>query len=197
MPNIDMRTLAWHCPPTVINVTTTKVSIETLPETDFWQRTHYGFRRDNGHFLCEMVGFDFDAELTVRIEPNAIYDQAGLMVRCSASSWLKTSCEYAQDEPAHLGAVVTNAGYSDWSYQPVSNFPSRLSFRVSRRRGDYEIALRLAEAPFDTIRIAHLLEDDGRAPVQVGPYACSPQGAGCPVTFSDFSIVRVDQPTRT
>ncbi len=191
MSRIDMRNLTWHCPPTVVSSSAETVSIETLPETDFWQRTHYGFRRDDGHFLYGCADTDFDAEVTVRIEPNAMYDQAGLMVRTSASGWLKTSCEYADGQPAHLGAVVTNAGYSDWSYQPVADFPPESSFRIARRGNDYSIALHIGNRPFDTIRIAHLLEDDGRAPVQVGPYACSPQGRGCKVTFAEFSLTRI------
>ncbi len=192
MPQLDLTTLAWHCPPAEADLTPGRLSLSTLPETDFWQRTHYGFRRDDGHFLFRPVDGDFDAEVTVEIEPNAEYDQAGLMVRCSSSGWLKTSCEFQPDKPSHLGAVVTNSGYSDWSYQPVSVFPPRICFRIERRGGDYSIATRLADDDFDIIRIARLLEDDGRAPVHVGPYACSPKGRGCPVTFSTFSVTQRD-----
>ena len=187
MQRIDLSNLSWHCPPRDVEATTERLTLTTLPETDFWQRTHYGFRRDDGHFLFRPVEGDFDAEVTVAVDPNAEYDQAGLMVRCSPSGWLKTSCEYQPDKPSHLGAVVTNAGYSDWSFQPVVEFPGRTAFRIERRGGNYKVAASVSGAPFETIRIARLLEDDGRALVQVGPYACSPKGQGCPVTFSKFS----------
>ena len=89
----------------------------TAPKTDFWQRTHYGFSVHSGHHYFVSLKGDFVLATTVLYAPNAQYDQAGLMVRISASCWLKASVEFQPGEgrPSQLGAVVTNSGWSDWS----------------------------------------------------------------------------------
>ena len=53
----------------------------------------------------------------------------------------KTSLEYIPEGPSHLGAVVTNNGYSDWSTQdyPTEAAKQQLRFRIIRKRGDYTI----------------------------------------------------------
>ena len=40
----------WFNEPAVWEMGDT-LEIQTLPDTDYWQRTHYGFQRDNGHFF--------------------------------------------------------------------------------------------------------------------------------------------------
>lgn len=188
MANVDFTELEWLNPPQEVRADRERLEISTLPRTDFWQRTHYGFRRDDGHFLFCHRKVDFIAEIAVEIGPNAEFDQAGLMVRFSPSCWLKTSCEYQPEKPSQFGAVVTNAGYSDWSYRPVAAFPKPTGFRIERHRADYLISARIDDGPFEIIRVARLLEDDGVGPAMVGPYACSPNGDGCAVGFRQFTI---------
>jgi len=163
------------------------LTLRTGPETDFWQETHYGFRRDDGHFLHKAVAGDLDAEVALHLDPNAKYDQAGLMVRLDSGNWLKTSLEFERDGPANLGAVVTNGGLSDWSMQPVVTFSGRLAFRVERRGADYTVLAALDGAPLTRIRLARL-HADGGGPILVGPYACSPTGAGRAVSIASFGI---------
>lgn len=86
--------------------------------TDFWRETHYGFIRDNGHFLGFRTGDAFTAELRVRGNFQALYDQAGLMVRVDANRWLKAGIEFA-DGRAMLSSVLTD-GRSDWATAPTS-----------------------------------------------------------------------------
>jgi regulation of enolase protein 1 (concanavalin A-like superfamily) len=104
--------------------------IEADAATDFWQRTHYGFQVDNGHFLYREMTGDFVPTARILFRPVHQYDQAGIMVRVSADCWLKCSVEFEPSGPNRLGAVVTNHGYSDWSTQ---NFP----------RHDCEVWLRI------------------------------------------------------
>lgn len=180
--------MEWHCPPDTWQTTEGGLHMRTLPKTDFWRRTHYGFSRDDGHLWFSRQPGDFVAEVNVAAQPNAKYDQAGLMIRLHPDCWLKTSCEYQPGLASQLGAVVTNGGYSDWSYQPVEMFPQSIRFRVERHGSDYVIAARIGDQALQTHRVAHLADDDGRSAVQVGVYACSPDGAGCDVIFSDLSI---------
>jgi len=153
--------------------------VRTAAETDFWQRTHYGFRNDNGHFLyTEVPG---DAAITAKIHsfPAHQYDQAGLMLRFSSECWLKTSVEFEPEGPSQLGAVVTNRGYSDWSLQDFLYDDSPVYCLRIRRDGEDCIVeyARDQASPWRLLRIAHLLVERG-TPAFAGFYACSPKGSG-------------------
>lgn len=189
--------LQWHCPPEEWEVSSDKqvLTFKPLAKTDFWQKTHYGFRVDNGHFLfAEMTG-DMIMTTKVRTYPVHQYDQAGLMIRFSEHCWLKTSVEFETDGHAKLGAVVTNNGYSDWSTQNFAAGETELLFRIRREAGDYTIEYAeqekddALELKWNQIRIAHLFEDQNdQTPFQCGVYACSPQGDGCHVEFEYLHI---------
>jgi len=112
----------------------------------------------------------------------------------SDTCWLKTSLEYIPGGPSHLGAVVTNHGYSDWSTQNYANslVHEPLAFRVERKGSDYTIFVKTPSNPhvWEQIRIAHLHEDPGTTPVKVGIYCCSPMhdGDGFDTYFRTFTI---------
>jgi regulation of enolase protein 1 (concanavalin A-like superfamily) len=165
------------------------LTLDVEPDTDYWQRTHYGFRRDNGHFLG--VRFEGDVDLCTGVDtaPIAQYDQAGLMVRVSADCWLKTSIEFEGDRPSRLGAVVTNDGWSDWSTQDVPAALTRVWLRIQRRGSDFTVAWRAHEdAPWSQLRIARLGAAAGVGPVSIGPYACAPQGPGFAARFFGLGL---------
>lgn len=150
------------------------LTIRTDERTDFWQRTHYGFQADNGHFLCTRHGGDFSVVTHVEFRPQAQYDQCGLMVRVDAENWIKLSTELENETCSRLGSVVTNLGFSDWATQDIPSDHQALWYRISRNGADF-----LLEASFDgrqwlQVRVAHLhsVLDE----LEVGLYACSPLG---------------------
>ena len=162
-------------------------------ETDFWQRTHYGFRADNGHFLYAEATGDFTLSTHVSFAHVNQYDQAGLMVRLSEDSWIKTSVEYEPELPNRLGAVVTNNGYSDWSTQDVGDELTALSMRIRREGRTYTVEYSLDEEPHEDaywsqLRQATLLTDNGESAVMTGLYACSPKAAGFTAWFDYLSV---------
>ena len=159
------------------------------PETDFWQKTLFGFQRDDGHMFCTAVRGDFDAACTVNFTPNSQYDQAGLVVRVDAHTWLKVSVEYNGDKPAHLGCVITNHGFSDWSLQEVGAPLDFITYEVECRGGDLQVFVkRTHSAKRELIRVGHLHGTSGETETMVGPYGCSPDGPGCDVTVTDFTL---------
>ncbi|PEJ63115.1 DUF1349 domain-containing protein [Bacillus wiedmannii] len=167
--------------------------VRSKAETDFWLKTHYGFEVMNGHVFYNEMMTDFQAEVQLCMNPNSKYDQAGLFVMISEKCWLKTSLEYIPDGPSHLGAVVTNNGYSDWSTQdfPTGLATQQLRFRIVRKRGDYIIYVKNS-CQWEQIRIAHLMEDIGNAPVKIGFYTCSPsKNNGFETEFLDFTIEEI------
>lgn len=182
--------LQWYCPPDhwCIQADHGALMIEPAAHTDFWQRTHYGFRADNGHFLFAQVAGDFVLTTRVRFQPVHQYDQAGLMVRLSPDCWLKTSVEFEPDGPCRLGAVVTNMGYSDWSTQDWPADARAIWLRVRREEADYIVEYSSDGSRWSQIRMARLQEDDGFRMVDAGLYACSPKAAGFVAEFAFVTI---------
>lgn len=182
--------LAWCCPPARWSIRDSALVVEPDPGTDYWQRTHYGFSADNGHFLCLAQDGDFVLSTRVRFWPVHQYDQAGLMVRVSPDSWIKTSVEYEPDAPSRLGAVVTSHGFSDWSTQNAPEGVRELALRLVREGDDCTVEFLDGER-WTQIRVAHLHNPGGLA-VQAGIYACSPKGAGFRAEFDFLRVQRME-----
>jgi regulation of enolase protein 1 (concanavalin A-like superfamily) len=178
----------WHCEPRRWSLGGGTLRIEPDAPTDFWQRTHYGFQADNGHFLyCETEG-DLVLNTRVLFRPVHQYDQAGVMVRVSADCWLKSSVEFEPSGPSRLGAVVTNHGYSDWSSQDFAPGVGEVWLRVRREADDYIVDASADGERWGQLRLAHL--HDGRGtPLACGVYACSPKAGGFVCEFAELSIV--------
>ena len=181
----------WHCQPASWTIDTAAMTLTIRPNeaSDFWQRTHYGFCADNGHFLWTAVDHDLEMTVEVLMKPLHQYDQAGLMVRLSPECWLKTSVEYEDGAPSRLGCVVTNRGYSDWSTQDVASTFTEFALRLTRHGADYLVEAQGPGMQWAQLRLAHLDEDSGSAAVQCGVYACSPKHAGFTATFRSFSLM--------
>jgi regulation of enolase protein 1 (concanavalin A-like superfamily) len=184
--------LRWHHEPPrwSIRIAERCLRVEPAGATDFWQKTHYGFEADNGHFLFAEVTGDFVLSTHVRFQPRHQYDQAGLMVRLSPSCWLKTSVEYEPSAPSRLGVVVTSHGFSDWSTQSVSSDMREVWLRVRREGDDYIVDASRDGRSWEQIRMAHLAEGRERAAVGAGLYACSPKDDGFVAEFAHLKIDR-------
>ncbi|MBM7838900.1 regulation of enolase protein 1 (concanavalin A-like superfamily) [Alkalihalobacillus xiaoxiensis] len=161
------------------------LKIRSDADTDFWQRTHYGFRRDNGHFLYAEIEGDFRITTRVVTSPVNRYDQAGLMIRFDENNWLKTSSEFIPAEANKLGVVVTNNGYSDWSSQPIETIEA-MSYRITRKKQTYYVDVSSDEIHWTQIRIAHLCSKNQQ--VHAGLYGCSPQGKDAEFAFQSLVI---------
>lgn len=191
-PTLDGR-LRWYCPPVHWSIRDSQLIITPDANTDYWQKTHYGFAVDNGHFLYLQLEGDFVLTTKVRFFPAHQYDQAGLMVRFSPHCWLKTSVEYEPGEPSRLGAVVTNHGYSDWSTQNYPAESNELALCIRRTGDDFTVEYAGAHAPgpepvdWTQIRLAHL-QPPIEAAIQCGIYACSPKEAGFRAEFDYLKI---------
>ncbi|MCX7208537.1 MAG: DUF1349 domain-containing protein [Proteobacteria bacterium] len=164
------------------------LSITTNPDTDFWQKTHYGFERDNGHCLLRKIDFDFSMQTRTTFEPKSQYDQCGLIVRINAENWIKTSTEYESKTHSRLGSVVTNLGYSDWATIDINGQTREMHYRIQSKNNLTDYLIEYSNDGFDwkQLRIAHL--HSTAKEVQVGIYACSPMQTSFEGSFHDFSI---------
>ena len=163
---------AWFCAPKDYQLHDGLV-FQTEPNTDFWQRTHYGFQNDNGHALLTPVSGDFAFSAQLVFDYRTMYDQCGLLFRADANNWIKVSLEYEDASISRLGSVVTNSGYSDWATTDINSDVTVMWYRLQRRGQDV-----LIENSYDGIvwlqmRITHLQADLSEA--KVGIYACSPK----------------------
>ncbi len=191
--------LKWMNAPSVWRVEPNRLRLLIEPDalTDFWQKTHYGFRVDNGHVLYAEISGDIVVTTGIHCQLAHQYDQAGLMARFSADCWLKASTEFLSDGPSQLGTVVTNNGYSDWSMQSFP-YPSLKAdaglyycLRLRREGPDFIVEhAPSASGPWTMMRIAHLASSPDQ-PCQIGLYTCSPKEAGCRVWVE---FLRMERP---
>lgn len=187
---LDTR-LEWFNPPKRWRLDSRGPGLVVEPDgqTDFWQRTQYGFSADNGHFLGLEVSSDFVLSTEVRFHPVHQYDQAGLMIRGDSNCWIKASVEHEPEGRPQLGAVVTNHGYSDWSLQDFPFPEDALRLRITKHGAD--VLVEFSPAGGDQWRLMRMarLHWPDTAAVRAGLYACSPKAAGF---RAEFGFLRVE-----
>lgn len=157
--------------------------IVTGDKTDFWQRTFYGFRHDNGHFRYQQASGDFTASATFTADYRALYDQAGLMIRFSSECWIKAGVEFVHGK-CNVGCVLTRGGVSDWSIGPGVSASDPISLRLHRKGDDICVQWAPSGGTYDTLRLGHLSPE---AEAMAGVMTCSPTRAGLVTRFSNFS----------
>jgi regulation of enolase protein 1 (concanavalin A-like superfamily) len=180
-----MTQMKWYNQPSTWNEQAEVIYVNADAKTDFWQKTHYNFMRDNGNFYYQEVTGNFTVEVKVIGQYQALYDQAGLMIRENEKTWLKCGIEYVEGVQ-NVSAVVTR-DYSDWSVIPLSQPPIALWMRVQRRSETVEVQYSLDGENNQMLRLAYLTHTET---VQVGLMCASPQGEGFLVAFEGFKITQ-------
>jgi regulation of enolase protein 1 (concanavalin A-like superfamily) len=156
--------------------------LTTAPDTDFWRTTHYGFVRDTGHFLSKPVRGDFTARVRIEGAYRDQYDQAGLMVRLDAATWMKCGIEYV-DGRQWASAVITRE-LSDWSVVALEPEPAGLWIEVERTAEAVQVSFGERQ-PDRLLRLGPLT---GADTLDVGVMAASPEGGGFDVALHDLEI---------
>jgi len=198
---VDFTVGKWFFEPKVSEVTQDFVSITTEPETDFWQRSYYGFRNDNAPALQIESEENFTFTTKVSFDYQAQFDQCGLIIYLDSENWFKASIEYENEAFSRLGSVVTNLGYSDWATSDIP-LPEAIWYRLSRRGPDFLIESSFDGVTFKQMRIFHLHKLGETTPemgkcnpplpannvVSFGVYACSPLKSSFTATFTDMRL---------
>jgi len=156
----------------------------SAPRTDFWQGTYYGFHRDDGHFLQRAQTGEFTAEASFTGAYEALYDQAGMMLRADATHWLKCGIELS-DGALQLSVVVTN-GHSDWSVQRLGRTTGPVGLRMTRLGDAIFVQFRVEGGVWTAARLAYFPPEPSE--LQVGLAFCSPERAGFEARFHGFEI---------
>lgn len=182
----DWNGMTWLNPPARTETRPDGLLVVTGKETDFWQKTYYGFRHDNGHFLSRPRTGEFTMATRFAGRYQSLYDQAGLMVRRDAQNWLKCGIEFT-DGLCHMSTVATVDGRSDWSAFALADLSDALDLRLTRLGDALFVQYRTApELAWRMARLAYF--PAGFETLDIGIMACSPQRAGFEVVFQEFSI---------
>lgn len=187
MLNFDLEKTFWINEPKKYEINNKEIIIITEPETDFWQRTYYGFRNDNAPALLiktEERYFSFTVKTNFNSKKQ--FDQCGIIIYQNSDNWFKVSTEYENDKYQRLGSVVTNNGYSDWSTRDIDSSIDSMYYRLSRRENDFCVENSMDGKVFKQMRIFHLFEGDNE--INFGLYACSPSNSSFEAKFSEINI---------
>lgn len=183
MKPVSFKDCTWLNEPAKWSATEHELNVTTDGKTDYWRETHYGFVRDNGHFLRSIATSGFTAQIRFRAVYSHLYDQAGLMIRLDERTWVKTGIEFTDGEHA-LSTVVTS-GKSDWSVGKLSGDPGDVRLRVTVSNGSLRIQASTDGLFWPLFRLAPFPE---RGDYEVGPMCCSPERAGFECQFSEFMV---------
>ena len=184
---VDISQLHWTRKPADFSITEDKIEIITKAHTDLWQRTYYHFRNDNApvlqiktseKYFSFIVKTDFDSKVR--------FDQCGVVLYLDSENWLKASIEYENEMFQHLGCVVTNNGYSDWSTTEIDSGIRTMWYRLSRREHDFCIECSEDGMKFKQMRICHMYR--AKDEIEFGIYACSPEDSSFKAVFSNMEI---------
>lgn len=174
----------WLNEPENWQATESGLRLTTGYETDFWRKTFYGFTRDSGHAYVTPVSGDFSASVTVTGDYEALYDQAGVMLRIDERRWMKTGIEFT-DGIMHFSVVVTDET-SDWSVIPLLDATPEtpVGVRVTRHDDAVRVQFHLGDQVWKMARLFRFTARDAR----IGMTACSPTRAGFQARFADFTV---------
>ena len=182
----DLSQFSWLNQPEQAEMSKSGLEFSTSPHTDFWQRTHYGFRRASGHALLTHLWDDFSFSVQAEFFYETLYDQCGLFLYIDDDNWAKASVEYGDEAFGMLGSVVTNLGYSDWASSPIATDLNRCYYRISRRGSDFRFDYSRNGDDYRQMRVFHMHCDLSTA--RIGVYACSPGDSSFKVRFNDVAI---------
>ncbi|MCA1759206.1 MAG: DUF1349 domain-containing protein, partial [Bacteroidales bacterium] len=143
----------WINPPKKFTLDNGILKIQTEPETDFWQRTHYGFSKANAPAFLTKFDGDFTFSVKTRFLTQNRYDQCGVLLYIDDENWVKVSVEHENEQFARLGSVVTNLGYSDWATTDIPFPVNEMSCRLSLKGQDVFIEYAEKDAGFNQMRI--------------------------------------------
>ena len=182
----DLEGFQWFNEPIEYSFVGGGLSMRTGRRTDFWQRTHYGFRKDDGHAFLKTISGDFSILTRALFKPEAQYDQCGLFARIDSDNWIKCSTEFENSHLSRLGSVVTNLGFSDWASQDINSPTTSMWYKLSRSGRDFLLEHSPDGKLWHQMRVAHLHRLEGT--IDVGIYACSPVGDGFMCSFEFIEI---------
>lgn len=169
--------------PASSKVSGNQLLVHSRPKTDFWRKTFYGYVTDNGHFFRLPAAGDFTFLARVNGQYAALYDQAGLMVRLDAESWMKCGTEFF-DGRRHASVVFTR-DFSDWSTMPDLSDTAPVWWKAVRKKDSIETLCSLDGKNFTSVRQGYFPPG---VKVEVGVMCAAPEGPGFDAVFDSVHL---------
>jgi len=182
-----MNSGTWLNPPVSAEKTSEGFLVTAKENSDFWQKTSYGFIHLDGHALLNEFPQDSAIEVSWKLDYAEQFDQAGLIAYSDDENWIKAGIEFADGFP-QLGAVVTREK-SDWS---VARVPEWMNKEVQLRFSRSGDALTIRAKCEDGWRLVRLAPLDPKIYWRVGLFCASPTRSGLKVLFTSLSITEAD-----
>jgi regulation of enolase protein 1 (concanavalin A-like superfamily) len=185
---VDWAAGRWSHAPAAVVADGESLLVTAVEGSDAWRDTSYGFVHDSEHALLAPLPTDRAVEVAFEADYDQQFDQAGVFLRASETTWVKAGVECA-DGVLQVGAVVT-APKSDWSVAPVPEWHGRpVTIRVSRSGGALTIRARVDDEPLRLVRVVPLAPE---LAVEAGPFTCAPTRAGLTVRFLSWEVGPAD-----
>ena len=187
-----MKILSWNSGswinhPASLEIVGGNLHIGTLPESDFWRTTSYGFIHDSGHALLVDFSDQSAMEVTFLLDFSGQFDQAGIIIHSDSEHWIKSGVETVDGIP-QVGAVVT-AKNSDWSLAPIPNWMGKdVTIRASRSGNAVTFRARCGGED-RLIRVAPINPD---LPWKAGLHCASPLSNFLDVVFTKWVTTESD-----
>lgn len=188
MERLTWDTGTWTTAPVAVRPEGDDLLVTAVEGSDAWRHTSYGFVHDDAHGLLAPLAVGRAVEVDVTLTGDAQFDQAGVLLRADAQTWVKAGVEVS-DGALQLGAVVT-LGRSDWSVAPVPQWAGRpFTVRLSRADDSVTVRARSGGEPWRLVRVAPF---PGDVEAAAGPFCCAPTRAGLVVRFHQWRVGDAD-----
>ncbi|QEY64252.1 DUF1349 domain-containing protein [Metapseudomonas lalkuanensis] len=179
----DSTQWRWLNEPATWRLEADRLTVVTDANTDFWQETWYGFRRQSGHvYGCDISG-DFTFELKVEGDFTELYDQAGLMLMLDERCWLKAAIEFNDSQPM-ISSVLTNPS-SDWAPGIFPGDAGCFWLRLTLKAGSLRLQYSTDGLHWPLLRLCAFPSEKRYF---VGAMCCTPERQGLAVTFSEMRV---------
>ncbi|BDD04374.1 DUF1349 domain-containing protein [Aureibacter tunicatorum] len=179
----SLNSLNWLNEPEQWNISDNRLTLQVTPQTDFWNKTHYGFTVNDGPFLFAKRSGEFEVTAKLTGKYKTRFDQMGLMFRIDNNHWIKTGIEYV--DGVYNFSTVHTINHSSWSVVALKEKPKSIWIKAIRKVDAIEIFYSLDGTNYQMSNIVYFPEHRS---IEVGMMAASPDGDGFEATFEDFKI---------
>lgn len=182
----QLSSMKWFNEPKEWSIKNNQLSMQVTPQSDYWNKTYYGFTVNDGPFLYTERGGEF--EVIVRINGNykTRFDQMGLMLKVDENHWIKMGIEYV--DGVYNFSTVHTINQSSWSVVSLNEKPKEMWVKAIRRSDSVEIFYSTDGKKYTMSNIVYFPE---YKTVQVGLMAASPDGNGFLASFDNFAITHL------
>nr|WP_294782655.1 DUF1349 domain-containing protein [uncultured Flavobacterium sp.] len=186
-----LQSMQWLNEPAEWEIKDNKLSMQVTAQSDYWNKSHYGFTVYDGPFLYTQRSGEFEVTVKMSGIYKTRFDQVCLMLRIDENNYVKTGVEYV-DGIYNISTVHT-IDKSSWSVVGLKDKPKNIWMKAVRRLDALEIFYSTDGTNYTMTNTVYFPEFKT---VQVGMMAASPDGKGFTAVFEDFKITHLPDQRR-